>query len=95
MRTKDSLNPILIASLKGNSDVVAALLENNANVDSQTNDGTSALMIASANGHPQVVRLLLEKGANASLKNKYGKSAIDVAASEEIRKLLTDNTQKH
>jgi ankyrin repeat protein len=95
MKTKDGLNPLLVASLKGHSEIVIILLENNAKIDYQTDDGTSALMIASANGHTTIVRLLLEKGANAFLKNKYGKSAIDVAASEEIRKLLADSVQKN
>ena len=95
MKTTDGLNPLLIASLKGHSEIVSILLENNAKIDYQTDDGTSALMIAAANGHTQIVRLLLEKGANASLKNKYAKSATDVAASEEIKMLLPESEQKN
>jgi serine/threonine-protein phosphatase 6 regulatory ankyrin repeat subunit B len=94
MKTNDGLSPLLISSLKGHSEIVRLLLENNADINIKTSEGATALMISAANGHTEVVKLLLEKGADASLRNEKGKSAADVAANEEIRILLNNSGEK-
>jgi len=55
----------MIASMKGNYEVVKALLARGAEVDLRDNDGFTALVLASARGHREVVKLLLAAGADS------------------------------
>ncbi len=83
--------PLDIAAGKGQSEIVAMLLDAGAEVDGRGEDGGTALSSASAAGHATVVRQLLEAGANVRHKDRYGNRAIIYAAEkkhEEICDIL-------
>lgn len=69
------------AALKGHVDVVAALLEHHADVDSQGNDyAWTPLMVASAAGEMDVARILLDHGANINALSGTHKAPLYHAA---------------
>jgi ankyrin repeat protein len=55
---------LIIASKKGNLEVVLALLGRNADPNAMDSDGYTALMFASLNGHLEVVQALLGHAAD-------------------------------
>ena len=79
------------AAFKGNTDVVALLLQMKANPDTCDNEGCSPLMLAVYKGHRAVVELLLQHGADISLSDINGCTAIMIAVSSgnaDVLKLL-------
>jgi ankyrin repeat protein len=81
----------LIASKKGNLEIVRLLLENGADVHVENDD---ALRLASQEGHLEMVRLLLEKGVNVNAKYGHALRAASAAGHLEIVKLLIENGAK-
>ena len=76
----DYKSVLRIASQRGITEVIDALLKRGASVDSQDEHGTSSLMVASKCGHYKVVKILLEHKANVNLKNNNGWSALMFAS---------------
>jgi len=63
------------ATLAGEADLAAFLLERGADPDLVSKDGQTALIIAVGRKDREVVRLLLAKGADPDLSDKLGLSA--------------------
>ena len=63
------------AASQGNSDVLALLLKNGADINAQDDMGYSALSEAVSVRSPESVKLLLNEGANPELKDKDGNTA--------------------
>ena len=59
--------PLILASLFGLKEVVAALIEAGADINVQGNEGATPLFMASQEGHVEVVRELLAAGADHTL----------------------------
>ena len=57
-----------MAAQKGFSDVCAVLLENNANVNVNSENGATPLFVAAQNGHLELCTMLLENKANVNEK---------------------------
>jgi len=76
------LTPIILASEKGNLDVVRILLERGANPGAVTTTGSTALIKASHFGHDLVVEFLLRHGAMAGQANYKHTTALMRAAQE-------------
>ncbi len=91
-RNKCSFTALIIASLRGHTEVVRRLLAvDDINVNTQDGWGETALILASARGRTEIVRMLLDAGADITLTNKKGKTALDLAREKgttEIVKLL-------
>lgn len=70
--------PLMMAALGACPDVVEALLEAGANVDTENNKGTTALMCISENQEvaPEIIRTLVSHGANVNHCNKAGATAV-------------------
>jgi ankyrin repeat protein len=66
-----SFSPLIIASLKGHTEIVQLLLEKGADVNLRTENGPTALMEASARGHADIVKTLLDKGAEVNAKATF------------------------
>ena len=63
LRNNNGESSLLIASYRGQVDVVKMLLEKKAQADLQQNNGWSSLMLASQKCHITVVKILLENSA--------------------------------
>eukprot|EP00964_Phaeocystis_antarctica_P122364 scaffold86016_cov63-Phaeocystis_antarctica.AAC.3 len=59
---------LLLASEKGDTEVVKLLLDKGASVDEKDQDGDTALMLAIQEGHTEVVKLLLATRARRSTR---------------------------
>lgn len=77
--TKADVTPLFLAAEKGQSGIVALLLDAGAFVDRQRYDGFTALHVASQKGFYQVIRQLLNHGANPNLKAAGGANALHYA----------------
>ncbi len=71
---------LMIASLNGNRDCSALLLDCGARVESRSDELWTPLMHAARGGDPGTVTLLLERGADVGLVNNYGRTALIEAA---------------
>ncbi|WP_192829056.1 ankyrin repeat domain-containing protein, partial [Brachyspira hyodysenteriae] len=69
-KNKDGYTPLMIASYKGNTDIVKLLLEYNASVDITNKDNYTALIYACIYGRADVVTILLEHKANMYIETK-------------------------
>ncbi|XP_055391468.1 ankyrin repeat domain-containing protein 6 isoform X5 [Bubalus kerabau] len=68
------------ATVVGNTEVVAALIQEGCALDRQDKDGNTALHEASWHGFSQSAKLLVKAGANVLAKNKAGDTCLHVAA---------------
>ncbi|XP_053520918.1 ankyrin repeat domain-containing protein 6 isoform X4 [Artibeus jamaicensis] len=68
------------ATVVGNTEVIAALIQEGCALDRQDKDGNTALHEASWHGFSQSVKLLVKAGANVLAKNKAGDTCLHVAA---------------
>ncbi|XP_053520919.1 ankyrin repeat domain-containing protein 6 isoform X5 [Artibeus jamaicensis] len=80
------------ATVVGNTEVIAALIQEGCALDRQDKDGNTALHEASWHGFSQSVKLLVKAGANVLAKNKAGNTALHLACqnshSQSARVLL-------
>jgi len=72
--------PIHYAVLLGNVAIMAALLDNAADIDSQTDSKHTPLLLAVVQNALEAVKLLLEREANVHCKDKEGYTALHKAA---------------
>lgn len=92
--TSNSITPLLLATVKGSSDIVAMLLEYKADVNHEYIDGATPLMHACVNGHVQVAKILLKNNADIHHRSKTKATALMVTGSvdkinnRDIAKLL-------
>ena len=75
---KDSnkITPLMLASMKGNTEIVKLLLKHGASVNKASGFGGTALMAAAQSGAIAVIEVLCAAGANINQKDKYGCNAI-------------------
>ncbi|WP_333694464.1 ankyrin repeat domain-containing protein [Flavobacterium sp.] len=74
-KSNEGFTPLILASYRGNLDMVKFLLDSGAQVNVGTSMG-SALMAATVKGHYEVVALLLEREANPDLTDSEGTTAL-------------------
>lgn len=81
---------LLLAAVAGRVDLVQDILDNNINLDINTQDenGDTALILAARNGHLSVVEVLIGRGANKNRQNKNKQTALE-AAIEHRRRTIT------
>lgn len=83
IRTRDHAlqqTPLHWASSVGDQDVVAWLLEQNADVDAKDGNGNTPLHLAAFMGRGQVAASLLDRGAHVNAPNSYGYTPLAMAA---------------
>lgn len=83
--------PLMAAVVKGNKEIVQALLENNANPNLTDVHGTTALIYAVQFKNAAILKLLLDHKADKSKIDDKGKTAFEYAVfsnDEEIINLL-------
>ncbi|EMC95849.1 hypothetical protein BAUCODRAFT_123141 [Baudoinia panamericana UAMH 10762] len=69
--------PLVYASCFGHKDVVLALLDAGATVDTQDRNQWTALMWAITNRHKDIAKILLDHGASTDIKSSSGRTALD------------------
>ena len=96
-KNEDGYTPLMIASYKGNADIVKLLLEYNASVDITNYDNYTALIYACLYGRADVVKILLEHKADMYIETKLENNhltALMLACSQnhtEIVRILLEN----
>ncbi|HVF90696.1 MAG TPA: ankyrin repeat domain-containing protein [Blastocatellia bacterium] len=101
MKDVDGRTILMRTAETGEVDRVQKLIDEGADVNSQSNSGVTALMTAAGMGHAGVTRLLIEKGADVNAKTPGNYTALMNAAltgqAETVRILLdagADTTTK-
>lgn len=70
---------LILASMKGHTDIVKALLDadkTGVSINMISNDGLTALMVASAQGYINIVRSLINHGADVEIKDRFSDTAL-------------------
>lgn len=80
----NSATALQAASYKGFTEIVAALLEYNANPNIVDANGTSPLIYATQFKHFEIIKLLLKYNADRSYKDQSGNTALDYAEKLKI-----------
>lgn len=75
------------AAAKGDTQIIALLLENYAYIDAASPNRTTPLMMAVRSGKTAAVQLLLDEGADVTLKNDLGMTALDFAVDLELKEI--------
>ncbi|KAK0938965.1 Allantoicase [Friedmanniomyces endolithicus] len=84
--------PLVYASCFGHKEVVQALLNAGATVDTQDRNQWTALMWAMTNRHKEIAKTLLDHGASTDVKSSSGRTALDfVPPDSEISDFLQDS----
>uniref|UniRef100_A0A3Q2I7Y5 Ankyrin repeat domain 6 n=1 Tax=Equus caballus TaxID=9796 RepID=A0A3Q2I7Y5_HORSE len=80
VRDKGDQTALHRATVVGNTEVIAALIQEGCALDRQDKAGNTALHLACQNSHSQSTRILLLGGSRADLKNNAGDTCLHVAA---------------
>merc|ERR1712039_1005494 len=73
------ITPLIAASIKGNLEVVRALVAADARMDKVTNKGATPLACAASGGHMEIVKFLCESGARTDVTDEDGATPLDLA----------------
>uniref|UniRef100_UPI001EAF17B7 ankyrin-2-like n=1 Tax=Oncorhynchus gorbuscha TaxID=8017 RepID=UPI001EAF17B7 len=76
----NGITPLHVASKRGNTNMVALLLDRGAQIDAKTRDGLTPLHCAARSGHDPAIELLLERGAPILARTKNGLSPLHMSA---------------
>ena len=82
------LRGLCAATLTQNIDMIAALIQMGADVNSVDQNGRTPLMIASFIGDADIVEMLLAAGANPEFTNDAGENALSLAQTKDVERLL-------
>uniref|UniRef100_A0A8C1MQT2 CARD- and ANK-containing Inflammasome Adaptor Protein n=1 Tax=Cyprinus carpio TaxID=7962 RepID=A0A8C1MQT2_CYPCA len=98
--SQNEITAALFKAVQKNLDeVVAALIDHGADINSITQDGFTALHLASQSGHTEAVAQLLEGKADIHVKDKQGRTALHWAAAQGevgvIQRCSLQNKTKH
>ncbi|KAI5363898.1 Putative Dilute domain, ankyrin repeat-containing domain superfamily [Septoria linicola] len=84
--------PLVYASCFGHREVVQALLDAGATVDTQDKNQWTALMWAITNSHKDIAKVLLDHGASTDVKSSSGRTPLDfVPPGGEMSDFLQDS----
>ena len=73
--------PLIVAAMKGKTDIAALLIAKGAKVKTKTKDGQTALIYAARapGDRSEVVKLLIENGADVNAEDNTGMTALAYA----------------
>lgn len=84
-RSNDEWTPLMLATIKGHTEMVEALLKSGADTNARNRKGWTSLMFAVSMSDADTTRILLSAGANINARDKEGKTALMQAANENNR----------
>jgi len=73
---KNNNTPLIVASKKGNLDIVKILIENEADKELKDKGDNTPLILASLNGHLDIVKFLVENGSLVNAVNKNNNTTL-------------------
>ncbi len=79
---------LMAAVMKGNLQLINALLERKVNLNAQDDEGKTALHIATLTNQNDIVKLLLKEGAKKEIKSNFNESPLDIARSNKNTELI-------
>ena len=79
-RSTGGCSPLILASGRGDMEIVNFLLAKGASIHDKSSRGITALILASEQGHANVVELLLSNGAEIHSEDKDGFTALMIAS---------------
>ena len=79
--TGGTFSELQLAAARGQTDMVAVMLDKGADINEMNRNGKTPLMMAAANGHTETVELLLKRHAAIDAKDIDGVTALMMAAS--------------
>jgi uncharacterized protein len=82
-------SPLKIAAVRGDVEVIEALVLSGADVNALNEDGCTALHHAVAQGHLEAASRLLDLGAIVSVRDRFGNLPADVAVTPELKTLFS------
>ncbi|CAC5376411.1 unnamed protein product [Mytilus coruscus] len=87
---KDNLGktPIILASSKGENQIVELLLQYKANISATDKRGFTALLAASINGFSRTAKVLIENDANICHVDNDGRTALFIACKKGHKKIV-------
>ena len=71
--------PLVYAAFNGHGNILAYLINKDANLNAASDNGTTALMAASRGGHIALIRTLLTQKADPNKQTDAGETALDIA----------------
>jgi len=82
-------SPLLIASIKGYTDIVQLLLLNHqCNINIKNQFDSTSILLATMNGHYDIVKILIEHKANINILDKDHHNTINYAIEKEDIEIL-------
>ena len=84
-RSKDGVNPLIVAVDNGDLKVIRLLIKAGAEVDAP---GISPLHHAAAGDRPEIARTLITAGADIEMRNQIGQSILHVAVDAKSLKIV-------
>lgn len=79
-KDNDGYTPLIIASVKGLTEMAELLLNHRANINKCSSNGYAPLNCASGNGHTQTVCRLIARNADLETKNQKGQTPLICAS---------------
>ncbi len=79
--------PSMIAASHGSHRALAALLDNDANVNAQDHKGRTALILAAGKGRDAIAELLIDNNADLGIMDNKGLTASDHAKKSKYKRL--------
>ncbi|XP_071124326.1 serine/threonine-protein phosphatase 6 regulatory ankyrin repeat subunit B-like [Mytilus edulis] len=86
MKTKQTC--LSVASCNGNDKIVAYLVEQGADVNSQSNIGNTPLTLAASKNHLNIVQILIEHKADVNIRNEKGSTSLSLASSKGFDEIV-------
>lgn len=72
--------PLMIAAVFDRTEIAAALIEAEIDLDQTNNDGATAMHSAAFLCRTEIVEMLIEKGADKTIRNNFGSTAYESVA---------------
>ncbi|MFB6345403.1 MAG: ankyrin repeat domain-containing protein [bacterium] len=78
--TKTDVTALMLAAMKGYTELIDPLIKAGADVNAETKNGATPLTLASSHGHPEFARALIEAGANLNALDNRGRTPLMLAS---------------